>query len=418
MDKNRPVGGSMVGRRGALSHAVRALRFGHWPTLLGAWLHFEVSFMVWLLMGALSVAIASELGLSATQQGLLVAVPLLSGALLRIPVGISSDRIGAKRTGLAILLCELAGLGLAWLGESSYLHMLLIGLLLGVAGASFAVVLPLASCVYPPAHQGLAMGIAASANSGTVLAMWFAPRIAESTGWQGVFGVMAGPVLATTLLFAGLVQGDRRLGWDGAGSWRPALLEIAREPFLHGLCGLYAITFGGFVGLSSSLPFFLHDHYELGVVAAGSLTALCGLVGSLIRPLGGYVADRVGGLVVLPSLLGAMTLLLALLGTLPTLPWAVGALVAAVAAMGFGNGVVFQVVSGRYAKQMGMVSGVVGAAGGLGGFLVPLCVGGLKDVTGGFSFGFWLFAGCAGLGVIGSSSLKEQSRRAGDLPVG
>jgi NNP family nitrate/nitrite transporter-like MFS transporter len=197
-----------------------------------------------------------------------------------------------------------------------------------------------------------------------------------------------------------------------------ALVDVAREPFLYGLCGLYAVTFGGFVGLSSSLPFFLHDHYQMGVVAAGSLTALSGLVGSLIRPLGGYVADWVGGLVVLPSLLGAMTLLLALVGTLPTLPWAVGVIVAAVAVMGFGNGVVFQVASGRYAKQMGMVSGVVGAAGGLGGFLVPLCLGWLKDVTGSFSFGFWLFAACAGLGVIGSRYLKERSRRVGNLPLG
>lgn len=409
--------GSRVGRWGTLSQIVRAFRSGHWPTLLGAWLHFEVSFMVWLLVGALSVAIASELGLSATQKGLLVAVPLLSGALLRIPAGISSDRIGAKRTGLAILLCELVGLGWAWLGASTYHHLLVIGLLLGVAGASFAVALPLASRVYPPAHQGLAMGIAASANSGTVLAMWFAPRIAESTGWQGAFGVMACPVLATTVLFAGLVQGDRWLGRTGAISWRPALIDVGRERLIVWLCGLYAITFGGFVGLCSSLPFFLHDHYGLGVVAAGSLTALCGLVGSLIRPLGGYVADRVGGLTVLPTVLGAITLLLAFIGGLPALPWAVGLILSAVAVMGFGNGVVFQVASGRFAKQMGMVSGVVGAAGGLGGFLLPLGLGWLKDVTGTFSFGFWLFAACAGCGLLGARHLREQPRYAGDLPV-
>lgn len=417
MDDHRRTGGSLIGRRGAPLQIVRALRSGHWPTLLGAWLHFEVSFMVWLLVGALSIAIASELGLSATQKGLLVAVPLLSGALLRIPVGISSDRMGAKRTGLAILLCELAGLGWAWLGASSYLHMLLTGLLLGVAGASFAVALPLASRVYPPAHQGLAMGIAASANSGTVLAMWFAPRIAELTGWQGAFGVMAAPVLMTTLLFAGLVQSDRRLGRTGAVAWRSALVDVGRDPFMYWLCGLYAITFGGFVGLSSALPFFLHDHYAVGVVAAGSLTALCGLVGSLIRPLGGYVADRVGGLTVLPTILGAITLLLAFVGSLPALPWAVVLIVTAVAAMGFGNGVVFQVASGRFAKQMGIVSGVVGAAGGLGGFLLPLCLGWLKDLTGTFSFGFWLFAACAGWGLVGARYLKGQPRYAGDLPV-
>src|SRR5688500_1873059 len=139
----------------------RAIRSGHWPSLLAAWIHFEVSFMVWLLIGALGVFISEELQLTATQKGLLVAVPLLGGALLRIPVGIASDRFGPKSTGLLVLLCEAVAILWGWLGATTYLEILFVGLFLGVAGASFAVALPLASRVYPAAHQGLAMGIAA-----------------------------------------------------------------------------------------------------------------------------------------------------------------------------------------------------------------------------------------------------------------
>src|SRR5574341_1428089 len=199
-----------------------ALRSGHWPSLIGAWLHFEVSFMAWLLIGALGIPIAEELGLSSTEKGLLVACPLLGGAFLRVGVGLASDRIGAKKTGLYLLGCVIGAVVWGWLGATSYGQMLGMGLLLGVAGASFAVALPIASRAYPPAHQGLAMGIAASANSGTVLAMFLAPRIAEFVGWHGVFGVMLGPVLVTSLLFAVLVRGgigvsrqEYRVHWWG-----------------------------------------------------------------------------------------------------------------------------------------------------------------------------------------------------------
>ena len=133
---------------------IGALRSGHWPSLAGAWLHFEVSFMAWLLIGGLGLSIAAEFGLTATQKGLLVAVPLLGGALLRVIVGASSDRFGPKSIGLALLGCECLALVWGWLDASSYLQVLGVGLLLGAAGASFAVALPLASRAYPPAHQG------------------------------------------------------------------------------------------------------------------------------------------------------------------------------------------------------------------------------------------------------------------------
>jgi NNP family nitrate/nitrite transporter-like MFS transporter len=387
------------------------LRSGHWPSLAGAWLHFEVSFMTWLLIGSLGVPISEEFGLSATQKGLLVACPLLSGALLRICVGLSSDRLGAKLTGLYLLAGETGALVWGWLGGGNFFQLLGIGLLLGVAGASFAVALPIASRAYPPAYQGLAMGIAASANSGTVLAMFLAPRLADYVGWHGVFGVTLLPVLVTAILFASMVRDDEHVGRvRPPGHWWHDLREGLARPFMHWLCLLYAVTFGGFVGVCSFLPIFLHDQYGFDRVTAGSITALGGLLGSFIRPLGGYTADRLGGIRVLPLIFAAIAATMAGVGWLPEAAWGVVFLMAGLAAMGFGNGVVFQVVSDRFSKQMGLASGVIGAAGGIGGFFLPLCLGGLKDLTGTYATGLWCFALAAGCALV--TALMAQRRAA------
>lgn len=389
------------GTGGIVREIVRAIRSGHWPSLAAAWLHFEVSFMAWLLVGALGVFIAEEFHLTATQKGLLVAAPLLGGAILRVPAGLCSDWFGPKPTGLVLLAGESLVLLWGWLGGSSYSELLAMGLCLGIAGASFAVSLPLASRAYPPVHHGLAMGVAASANSGIVLAAFFAPRLAHVVGWHGVFGLMAAPVVITLVLYGALVRRDIGgvSGERGAGGW-DHVSGLLRQPFSYWLCFLYAVTFGGFAGLSSYLPIFLHDHYALDVVTAGSVTALCGLAGSLIRPWGGHIADRAGGKAVLAWVFPIMAGLVIVVGALPPLAWAVPALVAAVAGMGFGNGVVFRIVSDRYPKQMGTASGLIGAAGGLGGFLLPAWLGALKDVTGTYQSGFLVFAVLAGAAWI------------------
>lgn len=393
---------------------LNTLRSGHWPSLAGAWLHFEVSFMTWLLIGSLGVSISEEFGLSPTQKGLLVACPLLSGALLRILVGLSSDRFGAKATGLYLLAGETGALMWGWLGGGSFAQLLGVGLLLGVAGASFAVALPIASRAYPPAYQGLAMGIAASANSGTVLAMFLAPRVADAVGWHGVFGVTLGPVLLTAVVFAIMVRDDAQAGlrqpvniWT---QWWQDLRDGLTRPSMQWLCLLYAITFGGFVGVCSFLPIFLHDQYGFDRVTAGSLTAVGGLLGSFIRPLGGYVADRLGGIRVLPVVFAAIAAAVGGVGWLPEPSTSVLLLLTGLAAMGFGNGVVFQVVSDRFPKRMGLASGVIGAAGGIGGFFLPVGLGGLKDVTGTYATGLWCFALLA-MGAWGSVVCVQRRRR-------
>ncbi len=377
----------------ALKHALKS---GHWPSLLGAWLHFEVSFVVWLLIGALGIAIAQDFALSATQKGLLVAIPLLGGALLRIVVGPFTDQFGVKRVGLGILWIEVVALSLGWLFGHSYAQMLGIGLLLGAAGASFVVALPVASRAYSSQHQGLAMGIAATGNSGVFLATFFAPHLAAHVGWHGVFGLMIGPVLLSAVVFSLFVH-ETPLHNQPGKSLAASFRMVFQERFMQWLCFFYGVTFGGFVGFSSFLPIFFHDQYGLDMVAAGTLTAACGLAGSIARPVGGHWADRVGGFSLLQVGFPAIGGLCILLAWLPPPFWAFPLTIATLLLLGFGNGVVFQVVSLRYRNMMGTASGFIGAAGGLGGFFLPFWFGLFKDMTGTYASGFLVFVVLTGI---------------------
>jgi NNP family nitrate/nitrite transporter-like MFS transporter len=389
---------------GLVSKLVNAIRRGHWPSLLGAWLHFEVSFLVWLLIGALGVAISDEFGLTATEKGLLVAVPILGGALLRIPIGLCSDRYGAKRIGVLLLLGELGALYWGWTDATSYRDLLGVGLLLGMAGASFAVAMPIASQAYPLEHRGFAMGVAASANSGTVLAAFFAPRLARAVGWHAVFGIMLLPVMMVLVLFMLLVKDRRPAPTAPEQRSQASFSEFFTYPSAYWFCLAYAVTFGGFVGLCSFLPIFLHDQYGLDLVAAGTVAAGCGLAGSLVRPIGGYLADSFSALGLLRGVFIGIMVLAVLSGQLFPLPWALFILIGTVTFMGCGNGVIFRLVSDRFPRQMGLASGVIGAAGALGGFLLPTWLGLLKDLTGTYMSGFLVLAG-ASLFAVASATI-------------
>lgn len=386
------------------------MRAGHWPSLLGAWLHFEVSFMVWLLIGALGVAISAEFGLTATQKGILVATPLLGGALLRLVVGPVADRFGAKNVGLGLLGLEIFALLLGWSWGTSYLHMIGTGFVLGFAGASFAIALPLASQAYPPAHQGLAMGVAAVGNSGVLLATFIAPRLAESVGWAETFGFMIIPVVITMAFFWGLIP--NRHGSQFTQLPDPITInEALSQPFMYWLCFLYGITFGGFVGLSSFFPIFFHDQYGLNMVTAGTMTALCGLAGSAARPVGGFLADQFGGMVLLPLIFPCIAVLSFLMGFLLPFPLMFPLSVGLLLMLGFGNGMVFQVASLRYQSVMGTASGFIGAAGGIGGFFLPFCFGIIKDLTNSYGFGFFVY-GTITILASASAVMAQRSFRA------
>ena len=389
-----------------------ALKRGHWPSVIGAWLHLTVSFMVWLLMGALSLTLAQDLHLSQADTALMVSLPLLSGAFLRVVAGWSSDWYGAKPTGVLILVGESAVALWGWLGVHSYAELLLVAVFLGIGGASFAVTLPLAGRTYPAAHQGLVLGVVASGNVGTVLILFVAPRIAAMGGWHDVFGWMILPIVLALACFVFLVRDDRqsRRNERDAQWWHNVAVMI-RHPKAYWLCGLYAVTFGGFVGFCSILPLFFHEQYRVGGVVAGSLVALCGLLGSLIRPLGGYAADRIGGLRTLMFALPPIVGIVAVLGEITGVTVAVVLMVVAVGAMGVGNGVILQLASEWFPKQIGLASGVVGAAGGIGGFLLPLWLGTLKEVTGSYRAGLWVFAAATGVAWGAVLVAERRARR-------
>lgn len=360
-------------------------RVGHWPTLFSAFLYFDVSFMVWVLLGALGVFIAQDFGLSASQKGFLVALPLLAGACLRLPMGIMADRFGPKRVGIIGLL--LTTLPLLWgsLGGTSLPQVYVIGILLGVAGASFAVALPLASRWYPPEYQGLAMGIAGAGNSGTVIAALLAPRLADSFGWHLVFGLALVPILGALLVFVLFAQDSPTRPTPQRLS---SYLAVLKERDLWWFNLFYMTTFGGFVGLASFLAIFLHDEYGLSRIAAGNLTALCVCAGSFVRPIGGYLADRLGGMYLLMLLFWMVGLFMLIISQLPILPVAALFLCASMALLGMGNGAVFQLVPQRFRDQLGVATGLVGATGGLGGFLLPSLLGVCKDIFGSYGIGF------------------------------
>lgn len=368
------------------------LKSGHWPSLAGAWLHLTVSFMVWLLVGAMSIPLMVALQLSETEIAWLVSLPLLGGAVLRMVAGWSADRLGARPTAVVILVMEFLVLCWGWLGVTGYGEALAFSVCLGVAGASFAVALPTASRAYPLPAQGFVLGIAASGNIGTVVILFFAPRWAAALNWHQVCGIMAGVVAATMLGFVLVVPRTTPVfGPDAVAWWHHAVRLIHRRS-AYWLAFLYAVTFGGFVGLCSVLPLLLHDVYRVDAIEAGTVAALCGLLGSVIRPVGGYVADRQGGLralyYVLPVIAGTVVAVIS-----PSHTMAVVMMVMATAAMGFGNGVVFQLVAEWFPKEIGLASGVVGASGAIGGFLLPILIGTMKGLSGSYESGLWLFAG-------------------------
>ncbi|HLW69096.1 MAG TPA: nitrate/nitrite transporter [Candidatus Binataceae bacterium] len=371
-------------------------RAGHWPTLVCSFLYFDTSFMAWTLMGALGVFIAQAFHLSPAQKGLLVAIPLLGGAILRIILGIATDHFGPRKTGLAGLSLTLVPLLWGWLHSSSTTDLVGIGLLLGVAGASFAVALPLASRWYPPHFQGLALGIAGAGNSGTVFGAFFAPHLAEHYGWRAVFGLAAIPIAFILLVFWLVAKEapDRP-----AAKSLKNYLDLLKEPDTWWFNGFYMVTFGGFVGLASFLPIFFFDQYGVTRVQAGTFAALCVFAGSLLRPLGGWMADRVGGIRVLSFLYVMIAFLLCALSSLPTLPIAITLLFLTMACLGTGNGSVFQLVPQRFGKEIGVATGVVGAAGGLGGFFLPTLLGSLKSLEGSYAAGLLAFA----LVVVGAA---------------
>jgi NNP family nitrate/nitrite transporter-like MFS transporter len=382
---------------------------GHKPTLIAAFLYFDLAFMVWVLLGPLAPEIAKTLHLSAAEKGLMVATPTLAGAILRVVIGLSVDRIGPKLSGAISQIVVIAGLLTAWLtGVNSFAGTLALGVLLGVAGASFAIALPLASRWYPPEHQGKAMGLAGMGNSGTVLASLFAPMLAKLFGWNAVLGLACIPLAVVLIVYLVLAK-------DSPSQPAPKSLVAYLHPLKSAdawwLMAFYAVTFGGFSGLSTSLSIYFTDQFGLTSVMAGYATAACVFAGSLVRPMGGALADAIGGVKTLTGVFLVAALMLVGVGYATTLPVALGLFVVAMLALGTGNGAVFQLVPQRFREEIGVMTGLVGMAGGIGGFYLASSLGFAKQITGSFSSGFLIFAGLALAALALLTTVKSGWRR-------
>ena len=332
-------------------------------------------------------------GYPAGAKLMLIAIPLLAAAFWRILLGVLADRFGSRRVGIVSMFMTLLPLGLGFWAGNSYQSLTLIGFFLGLAGASFAVALPLASRWYPPHLQGLAMGIAGAGNSGTVIATLFAPMLAKAYGWHTVFGMLMVPVAIVFVLFATLAKDPPTQARPNKVADYAAVLTKADAWWF---CILYFVTFGGFVGLSSFFNTFFVDQYDAPRAAVGLWTWPFIIAGSFLRPVGGALSDRLGGIRMLTLLYGVVVLSALGVGLfISNFVLTCALLFLLMGCLGMGNGSVFQLVPQRFRKEIGVMTGLVGAAGGTGGYYLNVALGNLHDSTGTYASGFFAFAGIA-----------------------
>ncbi|QWG19667.1 MFS transporter [Bradyrhizobium sediminis] len=399
---------------------------GHWPTLLAAFLYFDISFMAWVALGPLMIYIARDMNLAVNEKFTLVAIPVLAGAVLRVPMGILADLIGAKRTGILAQFVVIVATAWVWhFGLSNKLAIEVFGVVLGIAGASFAVALPQASRWYPPQYQGIVMGIAGAGNMGVVIDTLLAPVIAENFGWQAVFGALLVPMAIILAFYTFAAK-------DAPGERKPVSLRaygaLLRDSDSRWFMFFYFITFGGFVGLANALPLYFTVQYHVSGVAAGLLVALIVAFGSGFRPVGGFIADRIGGIRSLSILFAVVVAAYAIIAFMPEGPaapaqagWSLTAMPRiawisvllfsiGVLALGMGNGAVFQLIPLRFRHEIGLMTGLVGCAGGVGGFFLAQALGVAKGMTGGFGAGFLFFGFLALLGFVGLAMVKVRWR--------
>jgi NNP family nitrate/nitrite transporter-like MFS transporter len=363
---------------------------GHWPTLFAAFLYFDVSFMVWTILGPLGAQIGKSLALSPEEKGVMVATPILAGAILRIVLGLLVDRLGGKKTGIIAQLIVSTGLLAAWIhGLPSYIATLAMGLILGFAGASFAVALPQASRWYPPRMQGLIMGLAGAGNIGVVIDSLLAPRLAAVYGWHNVFGFALIPALLVLGIYIWFAK-------DAEVQVKPKKLSdyihLLKQQDAHWFCFYYTVSFGGFVGLGASLVIYFTSQYGVTPIQAGNFAAVCTCVGAMLRPVGGAIADHIGGIRGLTifytgaaiSLLGVAFITASIWSNLILLMMASGF-------FGMANGAVFQLLPQRFAREIGVMTGLVGCGGGIGGFLLATMLGYSKGLTGHYTAGLLIF---------------------------
>ena len=405
---------------------------GHTPTLFMAFLYFDMSFMVWTMLGPLSTEISEALALTghimtAGEKATLLSLPILSGAFLRILLGFGVDKLGAKTTALMAQSVVIVALLTAYIqGDSiTYNQLLIVALGLGFAGASFAVALAQAGQWYPPKSQGIVLGIAGAGNIGVVIDFLFAPKIAEKWGWEAVFLVGAVMAIVTFIAYAFIAKDAPESVYKARPKKLKDYGKLLKDKDSWWFMLFYAISFGGFVGFAGYMKVYLMNTYSVDMeafgidvfdepnvkVIAGYFGALTIFAGAVLRPFGGATADKIGGVKALYFFYGSVAVLVTLLA-LVKLPFflSIAVLFFIMASLGMANGSVFQLVPQRFGKDIGIMTGIVGAAGGIGGTALIKTLGWSKGAFDGYTIGFLIFASVVLVAIAGLSVVKTRWR--------
>jgi MFS transporter, NNP family, nitrate/nitrite transporter len=438
----------------SMRRLIVSLRSGNWKALLACFLYFDTGFTTWVMFGPLAPFISKQITLTPVQAGFLVAVPVLAASMVRVTFGNLFQSFDGRRLALlGIGLSSVPAFVLLLPVVPTYTLLLVLGVFLGVGGASFAIALPMAGSSYPPPVQGLVLGLAAAGNIGAVVDGFLFPGLAQSFGWQRATMAVL-PLLALTAVavffwaedrstktgsapraFAGLGISIAALialvllvdaGVFGAGKTGQLLLPlfgsivalavlprkylaVLRERDTWAVMLVYSITFGGFVGMSSYVSLLLTTQYSISKLDAGFIMALLSLTGAMVRPVGGLIADRLSGVRVLLVLLLAISACnfgFAML--MPPLAGGIALLVALYFCFGLGNGATFQLVPHRWKGKTGVMTGIIGAAGGIGGFYLPVIMGIAKESTGSYQLGFITFGVLAAIAFLLVATLHRQ----------
>ena len=384
--------------------------------LASSTISFTVCFAIWMMFAVLGIPIKTMLGLNETQFGLLAAMPVLSGSLVRVPLGIWCDKYGGRIVFFLLMLAAVIPIYL--IGKATaYWQFLLLGLLVGIVGGSFSVGTPYVARWFSKERRGLAMGIFGAGNSGSALTKFVAPAIIAAYGWQMLPTVYAVAMLVTAILFW-LCSATDPTHQSGASVPFSEQMKVLKDPRVWRYCQYYSVVFGGYVALALWMTKYYVGEYGLDLRLAALLAACFSLPGGVLRALGGWIADRYGAYkvtwcvmwvcwvcffllsypptsMVIKTVTGEMHLTLALT------PWMFTALLFVVGtAMAIGKASVFKFIGDEYGKNIGAVSGVVGLAGGLGGFVLPILFGVLLDLTGVRSSAFMLLYGSVCVSLI------------------
>ena len=366
------------------------LQSGHSPTLFAAFLYFSFSCCIWVLNGAMAPFIGETFNLSPAQKGLMLSVPIIAGALMRFPLGILSQYIGRKKATLVEMALIAVAMLFGFFFVKSFNDLLAMGVLLGIAGASFGVALSLGSGWFPPQHKGLAMGLVGAGNVGTAVSVLVAPPLANWLGWQAVYGVAAVAILIPMVVM--VVFAKEPPDVNAHSSFREHIACLfEKDGWVFSL--IYGVTFGGFIGLTTFLPSYYYDQFGVSKVQAGQLTMLAAFMGAAVRVAGGWISDRWGGVNTLTVVLLVVAVSLVLVGfSSGSLAVTTLVLIVCFAALGAGNGALFQLVPLRWPASTAVAGSMIGEIGALGGGLVPNAMGLSKQYLGSYIWGFVFFA--------------------------